>query len=100
MDFSAIYRRCLTDPVIITCRICSPGLNQHWSQSKIGFRDSESALLYSYRLNMCVQARHRDRSLPALASVLHMIPPHCHDVCGLPELVSRTRNLICTICND
>lgn len=28
------------------------------------------------------------------------VPPHCHAVCGLPELVSRTRNLICTICND
>lgn len=29
-----------------------------------------------------------------------LLPPHCHAVCGLPELVSRTHNLICTICND
>lgn len=29
-----------------------------------------------------------------------LLPLHCHAVCGLPELVSRTCNLICTICND
>lgn len=99
--FSVVYM-CSTDPVMAACSFAHLGYTHSSSKanvSSVAQREPCSiATGWPHRhwqdagTDLCLKRSPCYTQFP--------LPPHYHAVCGLPELVSRTHYLICTICND